>query len=683
MKKEELFEALGGLDDELIAGAKRINAYDEDAVVISRPPLWKTITGFAAAAACLAALVVGGAFGMKYINGLNAVSPNSPGNAVDGASSGAPERAPHAPAAEYPEEARYVFTGDYGGLNYNYCGYKGVGSVSFAPEFFGSYEEMAAASDLIVSGEFTDYSHQTYDPYDENVIADDETPSYNTFRIDKVVKGDKKPGEGIAVKQITHVYRGTTYADWNMSPMICGDKWIYFLVLGEDGYYASVNPRQGRYPLPSGRNKKLNKVSEYGYYGYDDPDYESDPNLETIYADTLEAFGLGVSETTPDNAEVTKVYEYGKSGEEEWTMPEFPGATFRCDGEYVNVITEGNAGVLEHPIGYSLYFGMPIFDVYLVDLNGDGMREIVSTAAIGSGIIDTRVLAFDRANGIGYTLSDRGHYDYTLDNGGGLIVRKYKYNVNELVSEQPLTLDMMTADDSVIVFEGSEPAEWTMDEFPGTTFSADSKALYAERDGVKNAVSDAARILCVRLSDSDGDGKRDIVYEFVDKTGMVQINICYANGSLLNYSGDDVTVDGDVTLPAPDRSCPLMMMEYGGFIDLSGEPDNKDRFEFIYKFTNADEDARVYSTVDGVVVDTDGISLWPDGWGNYVCIRSDDGKYCYYSALGETPCVNAGDRVARGQEIGKVGASGGKWYESDGYGVRYACSDRMRSYGEE
>lgn len=1062
MKNDELFEALSELDDELIANAKHIDTYGEQTVVLRRIPVWKIVAGSVAAAACTALLAVGGIHAMNYVNGKAPVS-STPGSSTSVCVSRDYAFAP----AEYPEEAKYVYNGDYGALtNYAYSTAKHDGAVSLMPDFFGSYEEMAAASELIVSGQFTDLTHQVYDPYDENIIPVDGSPSYNTFYIDKVVKGDIEPGQGIVIRQNDHVYRDGIYVDWDMSAMVCGDKWIYFLVKGEDGYYTPVTPKQGRYPLPFSENKKMLKVGEYGYYGYDDPDHPCDPNIDTIYADTLEAFGLRVSEifdgvelsvvlndntfdvdddicvraavrnttdepiglsmlgqgeglyteipirishggykltnidtkikafndavgscivppgeeyvqemtfrledkseqgkysglatlkllsdpndvksatfysfmdfslTIGDVApgeknisenEVIKIYEYGNGDTEEWTMHEFPEFTFRCDGERIeallgdvnytlyggmpieevylvdlngdgcrefvstvavgsgivhesisaydltsgdlfkigdqkynfsldikdgklivhqydlfnsddtgsdqpfslSIMTHGmsggnafvfrngapveftmsetpgktycvdktrfvvknedgtekdliplsengfiytvyllhtdndgirdivvgytkdrmlcysilsvdgvptdyaggdNGGQSEQSVtrvyeygdetkkwtmpefsgvsfscdgdgvsvlldgdngadeyGYFLYNGMPIEDVYLADLNGDGKRELVSTAAFGSGIVDLRVYAFDFANGVRYTLCDRGNYDFMLNaDAGTLNVCKYNYNDSyfgsEPVSEEPLTLDMMTTDGSVYVFKGSEPAQWTMDEFPGITFCADRSGIFAKRkDGSESNIAvdfGYDLINCVYLYDNDGDGKREIVFEYINEKGMHISSMLSADGSLAEYAGGDNGEQAELAevthfnIPAVIRGSEYTFRDHSDYknVDLS--------YKSAYDYCNVDENAAVVSFCEGEVVAVDAEPNYNGGRGRYVAVRVDPEYYYIYSHLGAVS-VNVGDKVIAGTQLGIVGNSGRWDVEENGFGVCLATYDHM------
>jgi len=90
----------------------------------------------------------------------------------------------------------------------------------------------------------------------------------------------------------------------------------------------------------------------------------------------------------------------------ELTLTEFPGVTFKWTSEKVT------AGEKE------LFWGMPVWNVYLTDLTNDGKPELCATVSLGSGIIDDRIIVFDYAADKMYQLSDRMYYDYflSLDN---------------------------------------------------------------------------------------------------------------------------------------------------------------------------------------------------------------------------------------------------------------------------
>ena len=43
--------------------------------------------------------------------------------------------------------------------------------------------------------------------------------------------------------------------------------------------------------------------------------------------------------------------------------------------------------------------GMPVWNVFLADLTGDGLPEFCATVSIGSGIVDERIIAYDWQQG--------------------------------------------------------------------------------------------------------------------------------------------------------------------------------------------------------------------------------------------------------------------------------------------
>ena len=79
---------------------------------------------------------------------------------------------------------------------------------------------------------------------------------------------------------------------------------------------------------------------------------------------------------------------------------EFEGIVFRREGSDITAVRDGEE--------IELYSGMPVWSVFLSDLNGDGYRELCSTVSVGSGITDTRVIVYDYRAGKQYELADRG-----------------------------------------------------------------------------------------------------------------------------------------------------------------------------------------------------------------------------------------------------------------------------------
>ena len=140
--------------------------------------------------------------------------------------------------------------------------------------------------------------------------------------------------------------------------------------------------------------------------------------------------------TTEPTPSVTKWFDfYDEPSEMPWSgrleidIPEFPDVTFRWYPEKVEAVTENETT--------PLYHGMPIWNTYFCDLTGDGLPELCSTYTFGSGIIDSRIIVYDYANGVSYELSDRGNHDFTLrfdEESGRLWVDKKIYHSDELVS---------------------------------------------------------------------------------------------------------------------------------------------------------------------------------------------------------------------------------------------------------
>lgn len=93
-------------------------------------------------------------------------------------------------------------------------------------------------------------------------------------------------------------------------------------------------------------------------------------------------------------------------GEREVVLPEYPDTVFHCDG--LNLWAEKAREEI------MLYGGMPIWSMYFCDLSGDGKREFCSQVSFGSGLIDEHIEVYDYAAGEGYSLWERGEYDYFL-----------------------------------------------------------------------------------------------------------------------------------------------------------------------------------------------------------------------------------------------------------------------------
>ncbi len=114
-------------------------------------------------------------------------------------------------------------------------------------------------------------------------------------------------------------------------------------------------------------------------------------------------------------------------GSLELRLPQYPDTVFRWTPYEVKAIDSDGEKVL--------FSGMPVWNVYLADLNGDGLPEFCATVSFGSGIVDNRVIVYDYAAGKAYELADRMQYDYVLSlQDGRLIVTQSEYNGPEIAS---------------------------------------------------------------------------------------------------------------------------------------------------------------------------------------------------------------------------------------------------------
>lgn len=157
--------------------------------------------------------------------------------------------------------------------------------------------------------------------------------------------------------------------------------------------------------------------------------YDYAPPIEKKFDDEYQA-------TVDKNyGEVRRLLDYYRKDAMPWDdettfyIEGFPEVQFIWDHENVKAVdASGNEEIL--------FGGMPIWSVYLTDLNGDGLREICSGVSFGSGIVDDHVVAYDYAAKKLYELSDRGYNDYYLSYSGlaplTLMVHERDYASGEL-----------------------------------------------------------------------------------------------------------------------------------------------------------------------------------------------------------------------------------------------------------
>ena len=156
----------------------------------------------------------------------------------------------------------------------------------------------------------------------------------------------------------------------------------------------------------------------------------TDPTTERSspsVGDNVSGLGPAQAEKWFDYLEKPEITNW--DGRLEIDLPEYPGVTFRCYPEKMEAVTENEIT--------PLYTGIPIWNTYFCDLTGDGLPDLCSTVTFGSGIIDSRIIVCDYANGASYTLEDRGKYDYSLrldESDGSLCVVQRAHDSGDIAA---------------------------------------------------------------------------------------------------------------------------------------------------------------------------------------------------------------------------------------------------------
>lgn len=207
-----------------------------------------------------------------------------------------------------------------------------------------------------------------------------------------------------------------------------------------------------------------------------------------------------------------------------FTMDEFGDEVeFKCSNSILTV----NDGEKE----YDLFRFMPIDNLYLLDLNHDGKREICANVTSPSSGYK-RIVAYDYANRKLYDLSDPGYYDYRMsvtrdiDGSYNVIAEKYRYSTDEKIGQPfPVIPFNMKAIEELSdakrepvkgVREITEFGEsFTMEEWPKITFHLDREKLdlFNQKGGGFGNELFTDKIDRLFLYDMNDDGKREIIID--------------------------------------------------------------------------------------------------------------------------------------------------------------------------
>ena len=154
-----------------------------------------------------------------------------------------------------------------------------------------SLEELEERCDIAVVGTFIedsapDITYQYDYGFGKDIIVS--VRSLNTVEVEQVLVGDIDVGDTITVAQRYGVVDGRLITSSDLTPMVKGDTWIFFLYNNYDsGIYVCCGDSDGRYPVPNSDNQVL-AISEYSDLGvYNRSNFKSG-----IYSEILEKYNV-------------------------------------------------------------------------------------------------------------------------------------------------------------------------------------------------------------------------------------------------------------------------------------------------------------------------------------------------------------------------------------------------------
>ncbi len=125
-------------------------------------------------------------------------------------------------------------------------------------------EELDKYSDIAVIGTFTKNSTTVSDfdkinGFEQEVLTN--IYSYNTVKVEKVLKGDVNVGDEITVIQDCGIHDGKLVTFSDMKPMKKGDQWIFFLRYDStyEGHWC-MGDYYGRFPVPEAQTATLSRT---------------------------------------------------------------------------------------------------------------------------------------------------------------------------------------------------------------------------------------------------------------------------------------------------------------------------------------------------------------------------------------------------------------------------------------
>ncbi len=156
---------------------------------------------------------------------------------------------------------------------------------------YGDLDSLEEASDLVVVGTFIEDPVQDLDYYYNEMFGKEvigNVHSESTIEVLRVIKGDINVGDPVIVSQGYAINDGKLITMSDLTPMVKGDTWVFFLSTANDcGFYWCTGDSDGRYPVSTVQNQSL-EISEYSGLGV----YKRADFKDKIYEELVEKYGL-------------------------------------------------------------------------------------------------------------------------------------------------------------------------------------------------------------------------------------------------------------------------------------------------------------------------------------------------------------------------------------------------------
>ena len=128
--------------------------------------------------------------------------------------------------------------------------------------YYNNYEELDKRADLVLVGEVI----KVNPPEEIKISSNNDTSVYTVseFRVDKAIKGNKKPGDIVKVKQYGGNYNGVDHieSETGSGYYQLGERYMLFLASYEEAEWevpcSPINPLQGSMIISNGKTKRTN-----------------------------------------------------------------------------------------------------------------------------------------------------------------------------------------------------------------------------------------------------------------------------------------------------------------------------------------------------------------------------------------------------------------------------------------